>query len=79
MKRLEARHPGLCQRVNAMFEAFATIDAVTQMIRSEYGERLSHTTIWKYKRQCWSAERKRLQATRAALFAFAELKSEGRT
>jgi hypothetical protein len=76
---LEARHPGLCQKVDAMFEAFATIKAVEAMIRAEHGERIGHTTLWNYKRLFWSVRRDRLQAIRAALTARQELASEGRS
>ena len=75
---LEARHPALCQKVDAMFAAFASTDAVTAMIRTEYGERISHTTVWKYKKQFWSVRRDREQAARAAMTAYQELASEGR-
>jgi len=75
---LDTRHPGLVRKVDAMFEAFASTDAVTAMIRAEYGERISHTTVWKYKRQFVSARRKRERAARAAMTAYQEFVSEGR-
>ena len=75
---LDTRHPGLVQKVDAMFEAFATIEAVKAMILAEYGERISHTTVWKYKRQFWNVQRLRDQAARAAMTAYQELVSEGR-
>ena len=78
VKRLDARHPGLIQKVDAMFEAFASIEAVTAMIRAEYGERISHTTVWKYKRQFWKVRRDRDRKARAAMTAYQELVSEGR-
>jgi hypothetical protein len=75
---LDTRHPGLIQKVDAMFDAFASIQAVEAMIRGEYGERISHTTVWKYKRQSWSVRRKRDLKARAAMTAHQELVSEGR-
>jgi hypothetical protein len=75
---LDTRHPGLIQKVDAMFEAFASIQAVAAMIRAEYGERISHTTVWKYKREFWNVRRERDQAARAATTAYQELVSEGR-
>ncbi len=75
---LDARHPGLCQKVDAMFAAFASIDAVAAMIRAEFGEPIGHATVWEYKRQIWSVRRRRDQAARAALTAYEELASEGR-
>ena len=78
MHVLDTRHPGLIQKVDAMFEAFKTIQAVEAMIRGEYGERISHTTVWNYKRQSWNVRRKRDQEARAAMTAHQELVSEGR-
>jgi len=68
----------LVQKVDAMFEAFASIQAVAAMIRVEFGERLSHTTLWKYKRQFWNVPRKRDQEARAAMTAYQQWVSEGR-
>jgi hypothetical protein len=61
-----------------MFDHFASIQAVEEMIRAEYGERISHTTVGKYKKQFWTARRKRDQAARAAMTALQELVCEGR-
>ncbi|MGA3323163.1 MAG: hypothetical protein ABSF45_01715 [Terriglobia bacterium] len=78
LKRLEARHPGLVQKVDAMFDAFATIKAVEAMLQAEYGERVGHSAICNYKRRSWKVRRKRDQAARAAMTAYQELLSEGR-
>ena len=78
VQTLGIRHPGLIQKVDTMFEAFASIEAVTAMIRAEYGERLSHTTVWKYKRQSWKVRRERERKARAAMTAYQELASEER-
>ena len=75
---LETRHPGLIQKVDAMFEAFATIKAVEGMIRAEYGERIGHSTICNYKRRFWTVRRDRGLAIRARQTAWQELVSEGR-
>jgi hypothetical protein len=75
---LGARHPGLVPKVDAMFEAFASIQAVAAMIRVEFGERLSHTTLWKYKRQFWNVPRQRDQEAGAAMTAYQQWVSEGR-
>jgi len=75
---LGERHPGLIEKVDAMFEAFATIKEVKAMILAEYGERISHSTIWKYKKQSWSPRKKREQVAQAKQVAWQELASEGR-
>ena len=77
LEDIEARHPGFLQKVDAMFDAFVSIESVTAMIASEYGEHLSHTTVWKYKQQVWRARRNREQEARAAQTAWQELRSEG--
>ena len=61
-----------------MFDAFASIQAVTAVIRAEYGERISHETVRRYKHQTWYVRRKRQQARQAVLTAFEELANEGR-
>ena len=75
---LDTRHPGLVQKVDAMFDAFATVEDVEAMIRTEYGERISHTTVWKYKKQFWTVPRARSQKARAAMTAYQELVNEGK-
>jgi hypothetical protein len=78
MQILEARHPGLCRKVDAMFDAFTPVRAIAAMIRSEYGERISHTAVWTYKRRFWNARRDRIQQMNAVLTACQELADEER-
>lgn len=75
---LGTRHPGLVEKVDAMFDAFATIKAVEAMILAEYGEPIGHSTVCNYQRHIWKVRRKRERATRAATIAIQELISEGR-
>jgi hypothetical protein len=76
--RLDARHPGLRARVDEMFAAFKSIDAVEEMIEREYHEPLSHTTVRKYKVECWTPARKRELAQEVHRIAFQEFAREGR-
>lgn len=69
LSRLEARHPGLMGKIDAMFDAFATVKAVTAMVRAEYGEPISPSAIanhrcrvWKVRRDLELIERARQQA-----------------
>ena len=78
MQILEADHPGLFQKVDGMLEAFATVRAVSAMIQADYGERLSHTSIWTYKRESWRPRRDQIQAMKATQACLQELASEGR-
>lgn len=75
---LGTRHPGLVEKVDAMFEEFATIKAVEAMIQADYGERIGHSTICNYKRRFWKVRRKREWAIRAATTAYQEWISERR-
>jgi hypothetical protein len=79
LNRLEARHPGLIARVNEMFDRFATIKAVEAMIKAEYGERIGHSTIRNYKGKIWKVRRNSDRAVRAAMAAWQEMVSEGRS
>ena len=75
---LDARHPGLCQKVNAMFEAWAPLRAVAAMIQTQYGERISHTSIGTYRRRSWRSQRARIQEMKVVLTALQKLASEER-
>ncbi len=78
MLTLDIRHPGLLEKVDAMFDAFLSINKVTAMIQDEYGERISHTTVWAYKTQSINSRRTRDRAARAAMTAHQEWVAEGR-
>jgi hypothetical protein len=78
MHVLDNRHPGLVEKVDAMFDSFATIKAVEAMIQAEYGEHIGHSTICNYKKRFWRVRRNRDQAMRAATTAYQQLVSEGR-
>jgi hypothetical protein len=75
---LETRHPGLVEKVNAMFDHFATIKAVEAMIKADYGEHIGHSTICNYRKRIWMVQRDRMLAIRAKRTARQELVSEGR-
>ena len=57
LQTLEARHPGLIEKVSAMFEEFWPTQDVQHMIQAQYGERLSMNTVARYKRKHWQARR----------------------
>ena len=78
LERFEARHPGLRQQVDAMFERFMPTRAISVAILEQYGERISHTTIWTYKRNCWNERRDRDLARKALMSAYREVASEER-
>lgn len=58
---LGARHPGLREKVHAMFGEFWPAQQVKQMIQADYGERLSLRSIERYKQKHWRAQRELIQ------------------
>jgi hypothetical protein len=78
LERFEARHPGLRQQVDAMFEAFVPIRQVAAAIRAQFGDCICDTTIWLYKRKFWNARRDQILAKKAFESALQELASEER-
>jgi hypothetical protein len=66
LEKLESRHPGLRRQVEAMFEAFIPLRAISAALQAQYGERISPTAIGTYKREFWNAQRARTQARSAA-------------
>jgi hypothetical protein len=76
IRDLDARCPGLIKKVDAMFESFASIEAVTQMVRRQSRQRTSRTTIWKYKRYSWKVRRGRDELMQAKAIAQQTLVNE---
>jgi len=60
-----------------MFASFATIKAVTAMIREECGEKIGHSAVGNYKKRIWKVQRDRERARRAKVIAYREFVSEG--
>jgi hypothetical protein len=77
LRALDARHPGLIARLDALFGALANDLAVSATIRNEYGETIARGTVARYRRQ-WKAERRRELVAQAAAVARQELAREGR-
>ena len=57
LEEFEGRHPGLCRQVEAMFKAFIPPRAIAAALLAQYGERIGHTILWAYKRECWNVWR----------------------
>jgi hypothetical protein len=69
LQTLEARHPGLNQRVYAMFAECWPAAEVKQTIQTQYGERLSLRSLDRYKSKQWQAQRDVVQQIREAAHA----------
>ena len=67
MQSLEAHHTGLCEKVHAMFAEDWPAAAIKRMIQTTYGERISITTLEKYKSRHWRGLRDQVQQAKAAL------------
>ncbi len=67
MQTLDARHPGLIEKVHAMFAEFWPTAEVRQMVQAHYGERLSLSSLEKYKSKHWRAQREMVQQMTEAL------------
>jgi hypothetical protein len=78
LEEFEGRHPGLVRQVEAMFEAFVPLRAISAALQAQYGERISHTSIWTYKRESWNVQRALIESRKVAQVALQELASEGR-
>ena len=71
LQTLEARHPGLNQKVYAMFAEFWPVAEVKQMIRCQYGERISLRSLERYKSRQWRTQREVVRDASEALAQFA--------
>ena len=71
---LDARHPGLRERVHTMFEELWPTRDIKHMIHARYGERLSLSCVETYKRHHWRAQRESAQQMSAALAASGEVR-----
>jgi hypothetical protein len=78
LRRMEARHAGLIQKVDAMFDAFATVKAVTAMVRAQYGGAISLSAIANYRCRVWKVERDRRRREQARQAAWEEFVREVR-
>lgn len=64
---LTVRHPGLGDKIDAMFAELWPVRDIKRMIESHYGERLSRNSLDRYRRQHWQARRELAVAAAAAL------------
>jgi len=78
LQLLDARHPGLIEKVHAMFEEFRPMQEVRQMIQPQYGECLGLRSLARYKSEHWQAQRELVQQMSVALAASPELAGEAR-
>jgi hypothetical protein len=67
MQVLAVRHPGLREKVDAMFAEFWATRDVKRMIQTQYGERLSRSSVERYKRKHWQARRELVEQVSQAL------------
>ena len=61
IQRLAVRHPGLREKVYAMFAEFWPARAVVRLVQAQYGERLGLRSVERYKSQHWRGQRDLIQ------------------
>ena len=54
---LDARYPGLRQRIEAMFEELCPPRDIKRMIETQYGERIGWRSIIRYQNEYWRQRR----------------------
>jgi hypothetical protein len=78
MQKLDVWHPGLIEKVHAMFAEFAAMADVRHMVLAQYGERLSVRSLARYKQQHWRVRRELVQQMTEALATRQEFAAEAR-
>jgi len=64
---LEARHAGLREKVQTMFNTGWSALDVQQLLAVQYGTRLGLRSVERYKRRHWRAQNERVQQAGAAI------------
>jgi hypothetical protein len=73
---LSAKHKDLLLTVDKMFDRFATLQEVQDMIEQKYHEKISSGAISTYKKKHWKAQKDKVREQKIALKAIAELIGE---
>jgi hypothetical protein len=73
LQTMSARHPGLLDKMDAMFAEYWAVSEVKQMLEKQYGERLSRTSLERYRSTLWRARRELVLQAGAALSASQQL------
>lgn len=71
-----AKHDGLLVVVDKMFDQFATLRDVQEMIERDYHETLSCGAVLTYKTRHWKVQQEKIQEQKTALKAIAKLVGE---
>jgi hypothetical protein len=70
---LSVKHRGLLQAVDRMFDDYASLEQVLQMIEREYHEKVSTQAVETYKKRHWQVQKDRIRDQKAFLTAIAEI------
>jgi hypothetical protein len=73
---LSAKHPDILQAADGMFNRFATVLQVRQMILRKYHEDISDTAVRNYKQKHWQVFKTMVREQKAAMKAIAEIIGE---
>jgi hypothetical protein len=73
---LSAKHKDLLLTVDKMFDRFATLQEVQDMIEHKYHEKISSGAVSTYKKKHWKAQKDKVREQKTTLKAIAELIGE---
>lgn len=73
---LSVKHKGLLQAVDRMFDEFATLKQVQEMIVRDYGEKISWYAVKTYKNHHWKVQKEKLEERKRTMKLFADLIGE---
>lgn len=73
---LSAKHKDLLLTVDKMFDGFATLQEVQDMIEHKYHEKISSCAVSTYKRKHWKVQKDKVREQKTTLKAIAELIGE---
>jgi hypoxanthine phosphoribosyltransferase len=73
---LSAKHEGLLLVVDRMFDKFATLQEVQEMIERKYHEKISETAVSTYKKKHWKVQKDKVRDQKTTMKAIAEIIGE---
>jgi hypothetical protein len=73
---LSAKHGGMLLAVDKMFDKFATLQEVQEMIERNYHEKVSLVAVNTYKKKHWKVQKDKVQEQKTTIKAIAQIVGE---
>lgn len=73
---LSAKHEGLLLVVDRMFDKFATLQEVQEMIERKYHEKISSTAVHTYKKKHWKVQKDKVREQKTTIKAIVQIVGE---